>query len=226
MATAKETGLANSIDPNLVRAWLEGRSIARNLPAPVPDLGGFRVDTNSEAELCRWVFAGLAPQISVLASMIHGPEKLIKVCAARQDVERLLPEPWVVESANAFMALDGAPPALRPLPSGYRIERSRNGAALMIEIITEEGEVAASGYAAETMDAFVYDRIVTREPHRKKGLGRALMAALGSSRRSAGARQLLVATMAGERLYSALGWQRISPYSTARLPIAQAPSAG
>jgi hypothetical protein len=33
------------VDPALLEAWLSARSIARGLPLPIPDQGGFRVDT-------------------------------------------------------------------------------------------------------------------------------------------------------------------------------------
>lgn len=41
------------VDPDTLYAWLYGRSLARGVPQPVPDHGGFRVDTGTEGEISR-----------------------------------------------------------------------------------------------------------------------------------------------------------------------------
>jgi GNAT superfamily N-acetyltransferase len=61
----------------------------------------------------------------------------------------------------------------------------------------------------------VYDRIVTAPEHRRRGLGRALMHALGAARRSASSTQVLVATAEGMALYGTLGWELRSLFTTA-----------
>ena len=68
------------------------------------------------------------------------------------------------------------------------------------------------------MDAFVFDRIETAPSHRRKGLGMAVMHALGSARRLASNPQLLVATEDGRALYARLGWTVITPVATAVIP--------
>lgn len=205
-------------DPTLLRAWLVARSVARRLPEPVDDFGGLRVDTNSEKEVCRWVFADAVEAIGRLAETLHEPRQLIKLCGTADDLAAVLPRSWTVEGGRWFMALDANLEALGPIPTAYRLEQSQEGAVTKVVIRTDGGEVAASGFAAETADAFVYDRIETDVRHRRRGLARAVMEALGSCRQSPSARQLLVATAEGERLYSSLGWRRLSAYSTASLP--------
>ena len=59
--------------PAALGHWLTARSLARGLPAPQADRGGYRVDTNSETERCRWVFAHLDSGIADLAQSIHDP---------------------------------------------------------------------------------------------------------------------------------------------------------
>ncbi|WP_242443674.1 GNAT family N-acetyltransferase [Sphingobium sp. LB126] len=88
---------------------------------------------------------------------------------------------------------------------------------LEARIFFETGALAASGYAVETGDICIYDRIVTEPDHRRKGLGHALMRALHDARRHVGGMELLVATQDGQALYSTLGWETISPYSTASI---------
>jgi GNAT superfamily N-acetyltransferase len=91
------------------------------------------------------------------------------------------------------------------------------GAATCARILFEDGAVAASGYAIEHGGVFIFDTIVTAAPHRRKGLGKALMAALGATQQSATARRVLVATEDGRALYLALGWTVLSPYATVGL---------
>lgn len=205
-------------DPEQLRAWLTARSLARGLPPPVEEFGGLRVDTNSDKEVRRWVFAEVVPGIAQLAHSIREPRNFIKLCGTEAELREVLCQRWAIQSGSWFMALGSGPPAAEPLPGGYLLERMHNGSVTGVEIRTEEGELAASGFAAETPQAFVYDRIETDAAHRRRGLGRAVMAALGSSRQSPPARQLLMATAEGEKLYSSLGWRKLSPYSTAYLP--------
>ena len=75
-------------------------------------------------------------------------------------------------------------------------------------------DLAASGYAAEYNGIFIFDRIIVEEAHRRRGLGKAMMAVLGAEQRSRATRRVLVATDAGRALYSTLGWTVIAPYST------------
>lgn len=205
-------------DPELLRAWLTARSVARHLPEPVEDFGGLRVDTNSETETRRWVFPAVVDGIGRLASSIHQPRNVIKLCGTANELAAALPPNWVVEEGRWFMALDGIGQATpEPLPPGYRLQQHRDGPVAKVEIVTDSGELASSGYAAETAEAFVYDRIETDPHHRRRGLARAVMAALGRCRRSPTSQQLLVATTDGMRLYATLGWRTLSPYSTATL---------
>jgi GNAT superfamily N-acetyltransferase len=204
-------------DAALVWAWLVTRSIARHLPEPIEDFGGFRVDTNSEKEVRRWVFPALVDGVARLASSIGEPGHVIKLCGTGDELAAALPGHWLVDGGRWFMAFEGQPRVLGPVPPGYRLARHRDGSVWKVEITTETGELASSGFAAEAAGAFVYDRIETDARHRRRGLARAVMAALGDCRQSESSRQLLVATAEGEKLYSTLGWQKISPYSTGSL---------
>jgi GNAT superfamily N-acetyltransferase len=98
------------------------------------------------------------------------------------------------------------------------MEVSSLGSAIKAAIISKDGSLAASGYAAEHGQAFVFDRINTHPAHRRRGLGRALMAALGEMQQSAGTTRVLVATEEGRALYSTLGWTLLSDYSTIVIP--------
>jgi GNAT superfamily N-acetyltransferase len=104
-------------------------------------------------------------------------------------------------------------------PSGaYQIEVSQQGLVIAARAYAPDGSIAASGYAAEYDGTFVFDRIATQPAHRRRGLGSAIMAALGSMKRSDVTTSVLVATEDGRALYSALGWIVRSPYSTIAIP--------
>lgn len=205
------------IDPALVHGWLAARSLARGLPAPVADSGGWRVDTGSVEETRRYVFAAPGPGLLDLAGTIARPGVLLKLCADAATLRKLLPRRWVIQDANCMMVTDAAPPPIPPLPNGYTVATASDSGVTHVTITAADGSVAASGYAAERDGVFVYDRIVTTEPHRRRGLGTVLMAALGAARADDSAQQVLTATTMGAALYASLGWRIYCPYTTAGL---------
>lgn len=212
----EEQGNAHLLEPGLLAAWLTARSMARGLALPVPDHGGWRVETGLPGEIRRYVFPGPAPGISALAASIHGPHIFIKMCGSGEQLLRLLPPRWQLLPGGFFMTQEGSLHA-PALPAGYRLEVATSQAITMARIVTGEGTVAASGHAVEHARVFVFDRIVTEAAHRRRGLGRVLIAALAARQRSGSARRVLVATEDGLKLYASLGWQVQSPYSTATM---------
>lgn len=211
------------IDPERVQAWVTARSIARGLPAPVLDHGGYRVDTGSAAEVRRWVFARLEPGLAALARTIGEPGYLLKLCGTADALRSALPKRWQIGEPSYFMTTDVRAND-RTLPVGYRLETERGAVASAVRVRSATGELAASGHAAETDAAFVYDRIVTAPGHRRRGLGHVVMNALRDTKRVAVTPELLVATEAGRALYETLGWRVLSPYVTASIPNCTGPA--
>ena len=206
-----------SPDPALVRGWLAARSLARGLPAPVADHGGWRVDTATEPERQRYVFATAGPGLDHLAATITEPAIFLKLCADAATLRAILPPRWTITDANRMMVTDGPPPPRRPLPAGYIATTTHTAGVAHVAITGPAGDLAASGYAAELDDVFVYDRIVTTEAHRRRGLGHALMTTLATTRRSPRAQQILTATDMGAALYASLGWREYCPYTSAAI---------
>jgi GNAT superfamily N-acetyltransferase len=206
------------VDPALVFAWLEAHSIARGSPRPVNDRGGFRVDTNSEKEVTRWVFPQLCDGLRAIAQGTAEPRHYLKLCSTDDELQSALPPRWEIQPAAYFMT--AAVPAfdMKSLPDGYRMELDQSGPVTQVRITAPDGDPAAGGCAAETADAFVYDRIETSQDHRRKGLGIAVMNALGAARKSSAAQPLLVATEDGRSLYARLGWTVLFPFATATIP--------
>lgn len=209
---------SSHIDPSLVLAWQAAHCLARGAPAPVRDRGGFRVDTGSEKEARRWVFPRLCDGLREVAHEVTAPRHYLKVCAIDEELRSVLPGRWQMQPASYFMTTTVAVAATRPLPDGYALELQRVGAVVRACVFAPGGELAASGYAAETAEAFVYDRIETAAEHRRKGLGVAVMTALGAAKASAASVSLLVASEDGRGLYAGLGWKVLAPFATAVIP--------
>jgi GNAT superfamily N-acetyltransferase len=205
------------VDPVLVRGWLAARSLSRGLPAPVADHGGWRVDTGGAIECCRYVFAETGPGLTALLATIEEPGVFVKLCADADTFRALLPPHWTITDANCMMVPERA--ALTPpvVPPGYRLATVRNGGVTHATIAAPDGGLGASGHAAELDGIFVYDRIVVEDAHRRRGLGRALMRALGAHCTPT-SRQVLTATAMGAALYATLGWRVYAPYTTATIP--------
>jgi GNAT superfamily N-acetyltransferase len=206
------------IDPSLVLAWQAAHSIARGSPAPVRDREGWRVDTGSESEVKRWTFPRMCEGVRAIGREIVAPRHYVKLCASDETLRSALPPRWEIQPSSCFMAATTLPGETKPLPEGYRLEIHRAGAVTRANIIAPDGDMAASGCAAETVDVFIYDRIETAQAHRRKGLGVAVMSALATGRSSIAVQQLLVATDDGRRLYETLGWTVLAPFATAVIP--------
>lgn len=206
------------VDPKLVFAWQAAHSIARSSPPPVRDREGFRVDTHSEKEVKRWVFPQLCDGLRAIAHEITAPRHYLKLCGSDEELRSALPARWEVRPANYFMMMAAANRDTQPLPNGYRMELHRAGPVIRACIIAPDGDLAASGCAAETADVFIYDRIETAQDHRRKGLGVAVMIALGAAKKSLASPQLLVATEDGRNLYANLGWKVLAPLAAATIP--------
>jgi hypothetical protein len=206
------------VDPKLVFAWQAAHSIARTSPPPVHDRGGFRVDTHSEKEAKRWVFPKLCDGLRAIAHDVTAPRHYLKLCGSDEELRSALPARWEVQPGNYLMKAAAATLDTKPLPDGYRMECHQAGPVTRACILAPDGEVAASGCAAETADVFIYDRIETAQEHRRKGLGATVMIALGAARKSLVSPQLLVATEDGHHLYANLGWTVLAPFSTAVIP--------
>jgi len=91
------------IDPHIIRAWLTARSLARGLPAPIADRGALRVDTQSDGEIQRWVFAEVNAQLRELGCSLDAPGYLLKLCGSAGELRAALPLAWQLHAPACFM---------------------------------------------------------------------------------------------------------------------------
>ncbi len=210
------TDQRQTADPGLVGIWVRGWALSRGLPPPVADHGAHRVEVGLPEQVRRFVFPAASPGLKTLGQGIKEPWVFLKVCAPRAAVRAVLPSRWILQ-AHAFMMVrpvDGAATSILPL--SYRLDCAGTAPAPTVRIMAEDGTCAASGGVALVQGHAIFDRIVTHEDHRRRGLGRTVMATLDQLAREHGARQgVLVATPAGRELYSPLGWTVHAPYTSA-----------
>lgn len=117
------------------------------------------------------------------------------------------------------MTFTGTAKAGLAVPPGYECEIDKQGSLIAVRIVTPNGELAASGYGASVNGVFVYDRISTEPPHRRRGLGSAIMTLLEKEANQPTIQHALVATEEGRRLYTRLGWAVRSQWTTALISV-------
>lgn len=212
-----------AVDPALMEAWLRARSRSRGLPQPIPDSGGLRVDSGLPNEKRRYLFARPVGGLRETAECIHESHVPLKLCDTPDVMRTYLPPRWKIFPPNYVMTCPaGLDYAGMPVPSeNYRLELSTDSGVTEARVLSREGELAASGYAAHHDDVFIYDRILTAENHRRKGLGTIIMTALATARPASAMTQVLVATPAGRELYRTLGWTDYALYTSAAIPDAR-----
>lgn len=224
------------IEPQLIRRWLDGWTVARSLPEaePVEPVGdGLRSECDQPGREVE-VFALRADE---------EPESLARlaagVAAARQITWLTVPtlRPSTVEAvvgaagldllhrSEWFMTTDLAEHPRHAPAAPYEREVRTEGPVTVVSIHSPSGEVAARGTIAVIGGDAIADRIETDAAHRRRGLGRAMMSALAEAAVSQDARTgLLIASEEGQRLYSSLGWHHEADVLIARGPAV--PSAG
>lgn len=202
-------------DSDWLRVWLTGRSLARGLPMPFADGGGWRAEIGSASETRRWVFAEPGSDMQLLAAQITDPALKIRALATSEEMRAALPSGWLAGPLSFAMVGPSHSTGAVAMPSGYRLETQAGGTSAHVSVLATDGELAASGHGGAGCEAFVYDRIVTHPDHQRRGLGKAVMAALSSARPDAGLPEILVATELGRELYQGLGWRVVAPYASA-----------
>ncbi|MFD7106180.1 hypothetical protein [Streptomyces celluloflavus] len=192
--------------PAVVRTWVDGWARSRGTDAPRGVPGGFRIEVGSPNHRARYVLPAADPAVlRDLVGAIDTPGLWIKVCAPREALEPALTPAWKISEPQYLMvsALAPMPPATPP--PGYTLDLTDHDGIIDARVLcsgTGAGSgsgsggavLAASGRAALTTGApggaahsapappcataAVFDMIGTEAAHRRRGLGRFLMASL------------------------------------------------
>ncbi|HEX8331142.1 MAG TPA: GNAT family N-acetyltransferase [Segetibacter sp.] len=155
-----------------------------------------------------------------LAKTVVEPWTFLKVCAPPDKLANLLPPRWVIQP-QGYMMHCFRPMTNRALPlnSEFKLEWEENGTVHLLKIVDSQGAVAACGRVVLVDDVAVYDRISTEPNYRRKGLASLLMYELERIALVKGVRKnVLVATQEGKGLYTSLGWDLYSLYTSIVIP--------
>ena len=204
------------VDLDLLERWQRGWSLARGLPMPVRESGGLKVEVGYPDQLRRYVFADAGGDLQSCGLAISEPCVHIKAPVDMATLRASLPQHWQMEELRYLMRCDGPMRGKPDLPPGYAASEETEFGARLVRVLAQDGTTAAIGRVAVCAGSAVFDRIETSDAHRRRGLASCVMLALDRLAAQDGARErLLVATEAGRPLYTHLGWELLSPYSTA-----------
>lgn len=134
-----------NVDSELIVGWLRARSVARGLPPPVADHGGWRVETQLPDELRRYVFVRAEEGLRTLANSIATPRSFLKLCGAEREMRGLLSSRWQLHDPRYMMTGEDYRAVDLPLAPGYALRVSRSAATAAARIWSEDGALAASG---------------------------------------------------------------------------------
>ena len=200
---------------DLLERWLTAWSLARGLPLPVREGEGLSVEVGWPDQLRRHVFVDAGPALQACAARVSEPFVHLKAAVDPDRMRQALPPGWQFEEPRYLMYRDGAMAAATATPPGYTISARPEHGAHLVRFIDAEGTTAAAGRVVLRGKTAAFDRVMTHEQHRRKGLASAVVLELDRMAVQANvSERLLVATEAGRSLYLALGWQVLAPYST------------
>ncbi|NIF04923.1 GNAT family N-acetyltransferase [Chryseobacterium sp. Tr-659] len=212
--------MEGQVSVDLLKKWLKAWSLSRKLPLPVLYKSGFKVEVGDEKQKERYVFAELNDDFFQLAESIDEPWIYLKVCTSPDHFIEDIPEKWKLQPQGYMMSCSH-PMNIDDviLPSGYNVKYEQYDSTSIIRIVAENGEEASAGRVVLVDDLAVYDRIITHESHRRKGLASFLMKELEKIALSKDiSNNFLVATEQGKLLYETLGWELYSVYTSIVIP--------
>ena len=209
-----------TISRGIIEKWLKAWSLSRKLPLPEKYKSGFKIEVGEEKQKTRYVFPEITEDFIQLSKEINEPWVYLKVAVSADEVKKSISEKWTVQPPGYMMCHTGKMVSNeKKLPEGYNMTLERYNTTTALKIFAETGTLACSGHIVLVDDLAVYDRIITEEGHRRKGLASFLMHELEKIALLNGiSNSFLVATAQGKTLYESLGWKLYSPYTSVVIP--------
>lgn len=213
--------MKDKVSAEIVKKWLKGWCLSREVPFPVPYKSGFHVMVGDEKQKERFVFPELNDDFFQLAHSIDEPWVYLKVSTSPDEFINKIPERWKLQPQGYMMTC--FQPMNFPqisLAEGYHLEFSEYNTTFVVRIAAENGEQASIGRVSLIDDIAVYDRIITEKNHQRKGLATFLLKELEKIALSKGiTNNLLVATEEGKLLYETLGWKMYCLHTSVVIPL-------
>jgi GNAT superfamily N-acetyltransferase len=212
---------------DLALRWQRGWAAARTLP-PARDLGDALrthcLQPGRDVEYVALHADDDPPSLRRLAERVLGEKPVtwltVPTLAPDRAANALLAAGLVLlRRAERLMTTDlREHPRHAPAP-GYAFQRHARDGAITVSLHHESGDLAASGTMGLSLPDATADRITTVPAHRRQGLASAVMTALAETALDAGAHNgFLIASEAGQGLYTSLGWHPVADVLIAAPP--------
>lgn len=204
----------------IVKSWLRGWCLSREVSFPVQYKSGFYVFVGDETQKERFIFPELNDDFFQLTQSIDEPWVHLKVSTSPEEFIGSIPEKWQLQAQGYLMTCFH--PMTFPeisLAEGYHLEFSEYNITFVVRIVAENDEQASIGRVSLIDGVAVYDRIITEISHQRKGLASFVLKELEKIALSKGfSNNLLVATEEGKLLYENLGWEVFALHSSIVIP--------
>ncbi|MFJ9626293.1 GNAT family N-acetyltransferase [Streptomyces sp. NPDC101175] len=200
-----------------VGAWVEGWAVSRGAAEPAPAPWGFTVDVGLPQHVLRHVLT-TADEATVrkITENATAPNVWLKAFVAPETLMPWLAPGWSLGSGPGFLMSAPLSASRTEVPAGYRLRVWSRAGVTRALVRTTDGAFAARGQIAVTGSTAVVDQVETDPGHRRRGLGRLVMATLADAGAAQGAGTgVLGATPQGRALYERIGWRVLAPLTSA-----------
>jgi len=204
-------------DNQLLQTWITGWSTCRGYERHDHGRSTSVLLTDQQNQTEHFLFEPTADEFLELAAETkQDPTRVLTVVTNRMQELIDAAHPLgmrVTDRQQALMSVDmNGQDVEDPRPPGddYTLERASDGGCRRV-LVRADGELAARGSVAVVDDYAVYDRIITEEAFRRRGLGSFVMRALTSGVMEDDVTSgLLMASADGRALYGFLGWEHLA----------------
>lgn len=205
------------VDTELLQTWITGWSACRGLRPHDDGVSTFVVSTEPQERTEHFLLEPSTEQFLELAEETKAdPRRVLTVITNRMQDLLDAADPLgmrVTDRKQALMSADMYGQDVedpRPPSEDFVLERSEDSPCRRVSVKVGD-ELAARGSVSVVGDYAVYDRIITEEQFRRRGLAsfvmRALTAGVLTDDVTTG---LLMASADGRKLYEFLGWQHLA----------------
>lgn len=205
------------VDTELLQTWITGWSACRGVQPHDDGASTFVVTTDPQEQTEHFVLEPSTEQFLELARETKAdPRRVLTVVTSRMQDLLDAADPLgmrVTDRQQSLMSADMHGQDVedpRPPSEDFVLERSEDAPCRHVSVRVGE-ELAARGSVSVVGDYAVYDRIITEEQFRRRGLAsfvmRALTAGVLTDDVTTG---LLMASADGRALYEFLGWQHLA----------------
>ncbi|WP_329241508.1 GNAT family N-acetyltransferase [Streptomyces sp. NBC_01478] len=199
-----------------VGAWVEGWAVSRGAAEPAPCAWGFTIDVGLPRHVMRHVLTTVdEATVRKITEDATAPGVWLKAFVPPETLTPWLASGWSVSGGPSFLMSAPLGASHAEVPDGYRLRTWSRAGVTRALVRTADGAFAARGQIAVTGSTAVVDQVETDPAHRRRGLGRLVMAALAGAAAGQGAVDgVLGSTLEGRALYERVGWRVLAPLTS------------